>query len=97
MFNAFPEAVLKTLIDHHEALQTIKGVDRGDQFESYSQGSMVPKGSRAPKGGAPGDSYTMYSGMDAVDEQSINALFDDAEVWKGNNLSEVNLMIIRTP
>ncbi|PPQ75845.1 hypothetical protein CVT26_001221 [Gymnopilus dilepis] len=79
MFNAFPEAVLKTLIDHHEALQTIKGVDRGDQFESYSQGSMVPKGSRAPKGGAPGDSYTMYSGMDAVDEQSINALFDDAE------------------
>ena len=51
---------------------------------------MFPKGSRIPAGGLPGDSYTMYTGMDAIDEASINALFDDAEV----NLSIFLVLIV---
>ncbi|PPQ96188.1 hypothetical protein CVT26_004823 [Gymnopilus dilepis] len=78
-YNAFSEPVLEQLNCHHQALQTIKSIDRGKQFDTYTQGHMVAKGSRAPKGGSPGDAYTMYSGMGAVDEKSINALFDDAE------------------
>jgi len=41
---------------------------------------MWPQGSQAPMGGIPGDSYTMYSGMDANSVEVIHALFDDAEV-----------------
>ena len=95
MFNAFPEPVLEQLISHHQALQTIKSIDRGNQFDTYPQGHMVAKGSRAPKGGSPGDSYTMYSGMEAVDEESINALFDDAEVRFTIQKAEVILIFDR--
>lgn len=42
---------------------------------------MYPKGTRAPSGGAPGDAYTMYVGIEALDVDSINALFNDAEVF----------------
>jgi hypothetical protein len=41
---------------------------------------MIPKGAREPMGGAPGDSYAFYSGMEAVTPEGIEALFDDAEV-----------------
>ncbi|PPR00166.1 hypothetical protein CVT26_008884 [Gymnopilus dilepis] len=78
-YNAFPDHVLEKLISHHQRLQTVKNVKRGKQFKTYRQGHMFPKGSRIPAGGLPGDAYTMYTGMDAIDEASINALFDDAE------------------
>ncbi|PPQ88524.1 hypothetical protein CVT26_009913, partial [Gymnopilus dilepis] len=80
-YGAFPDHVLQNLILHHRRLQNVKAIKRGKQFDSYSQGEMFAKGSRAPKGGLPGDSYAMYVGMEAIDEESINALFDDAEVW----------------
>jgi len=41
---------------------------------------MIPKGARAAAGGAPGDSYTFYSGMEAITVEGIKALFNDAEV-----------------
>lgn len=69
------------MIEHHEVLQNVKALKcRGKQFETYSQSEMYPKGARAAAGGAPGDAYTMYAGMEAVDAKSINALFNDAQV-----------------
>ena len=41
---------------------------------------MFPKGARAPMGGAPGDTYTFYTGMEALEEDDIQSLFDNAEV-----------------
>ncbi len=58
----------------------MKKVKRGAQFKHYSEGSMVPKGGREAMGGAEGDTYTLYAGMEAVSMQDINSLFDDAEV-----------------
>lgn len=49
---------------------------------------MYGKGARAPKGGAPGDGYTYYAGMDAITADDINALFNDAEV------SQIAVMIL---
>jgi hypothetical protein len=81
-FGAFPDHHLARLIEHHEALQNVKSLRaRGKQFNTFSQGKMYPKGTRAPSGGAPGDAYTMYAGMEALDLNSINALFNDAEVF----------------
>ncbi len=80
MYNAFPTTYLARLQSHHSELQEVKKVTRGRQFHSYSQGSMIPKGARAPVGGAPGDSYTFYAGMEAITANGINALFNDAEV-----------------
>lgn len=57
-----------------------KAVKRGQQFDSFSQGSMHPQGNCTASGGAPGDSYTPYSGMNAITEDDLKALFDDAEV-----------------
>ena len=42
---------------------------------------MFPKGARAPMGGAPGDTYTFYTGMEALEDEDIESLFDDAEVY----------------
>jgi len=58
----------------------VKEVKRGAQFQYYSEGSMIPKGGREAMGGAEGDTYTLYAGMEAVSMQDINSLFDDAEV-----------------
>ena len=41
---------------------------------------MFARGARSPMGGMPRDSYVFYKGMDADQEESINALFNDAEV-----------------
>jgi predicted transcriptional regulator YdeE len=41
---------------------------------------MIPKGGREAMGGAEGDTYTLYAGMEAVSMQDIDSLFDDAEV-----------------
>ena len=80
MYDAFHSTILSRLQSHHSDLQHVKKITRGSQFESYSQGAMLPKGAHAPMGGAPGDSYTFYSGMEAVTEEGIRALFNDAEV-----------------
>jgi hypothetical protein len=58
----------------------VKEVKRGAQFKHFSEGSMIPKGSREAMGGAEGDTYTLYAGMEAVSLEDIDSLFDDAEV-----------------
>ncbi|KDR71175.1 hypothetical protein GALMADRAFT_75401 [Galerina marginata CBS 339.88] len=79
IYNAFSDDIFQRLVLHHSKLQTVKGLTRGSQFNFYSQGKMFPKGARAPMGGAPGDTYTFYTGMEAVTLKNIEALFDDAE------------------
>ena len=41
---------------------------------------MFGRGSRSAMGGMRGDAYVFYQGMDADQEQGIQALFNDAEV-----------------
>ncbi|PPQ72972.1 hypothetical protein CVT26_014517 [Gymnopilus dilepis] len=96
-YGAFPEKVLEKLISHHQRLQTVKSLKRGKQFNTYSQGQMFPKGSRAPAGGIPGDAYTMYKGLEAVDETSIEALFDDAEDFKDSMVLLEAARVIHPP
>lgn len=83
IYNAFSTKVFTRLLDHHSRLQKIKvkALKRGSQFNSYSQGQMYPKGAQAPMGGAPGDAYTFYTGMNVIEQEDIAALFDDAEVY----------------
>jgi hypothetical protein len=82
-YNVFPENIFQRLTDHHEEIQqlNLKSVKRGSQFQFYSEGEMFSRGARAPMGGLPGDAYTMYAGMDAIDCEGINILFNDAEVY----------------
>jgi hypothetical protein len=51
LYEAFPPNVLDTLISHHCRLGNVKSVKRGAQFNSFSQGTMVPKGGRISQGG----------------------------------------------
>jgi hypothetical protein len=80
LYNAFTQEVFDVLLHHHASLQKVKEVKRGAQFEHYSEGSMIPKGGREAMGGIEGDTYTLYSGMEAVTLPDLNSLFDDAEV-----------------
>ena len=52
----------------------------GAQFNSYSQGEMIPRGARITQGGQPGYAYTFYEGMEAITLDDIDALFNDDEV-----------------
>ncbi|KDR65712.1 hypothetical protein GALMADRAFT_148477 [Galerina marginata CBS 339.88] len=81
VYNPFPAEIFKILLSNHEGLRelNLKSLKRGSQFEFYSQGTMVPRGSRIPMGGLPGDAYVMYPGMEALDCEGINILFNDAE------------------
>lgn len=58
----------------------MKAVKRGAQFDNFSEGSMIPKGGREAMGGAEGDTYTLYAGMEAVSLEDLDSLFNDAEV-----------------
>lgn len=80
IYSAFSNDIFKRLVSHHSRLQKVKALSCGSQFNSYSQGKMIPKGAYAPMGGAPGDTYTFYTGMEAVTSEEIEVLFDDAEV-----------------
>jgi hypothetical protein len=68
------------LVENHSHLSNVKKISRGKKFQSYSMGEMSGHGSRAPMGGAAGDSYTYYAGMEAVTMDDIHALFNSAEV-----------------
>ncbi|EDR07210.1 uncharacterized protein LACBIDRAFT_298859 [Laccaria bicolor S238N-H82] len=79
VYNAFDKDTLCQLVDHHSKLSNVKKINRGKKFESYSMGKMMGHGSRAAMGGASGDSYTFYAGMEAITQEDINALFNSAE------------------
>ncbi|KAH6876314.1 hypothetical protein BKA70DRAFT_1349453 [Coprinopsis sp. MPI-PUGE-AT-0042] len=79
VYGAFPEATLAQLRTHTSRYSKLKGVQRGAQFEQYSTGNMVPRGERAPKGGAPGDCFGYYANMTPTSVDHIDVLFDHAE------------------
>ncbi|KDR65700.1 hypothetical protein GALMADRAFT_81605, partial [Galerina marginata CBS 339.88] len=81
VYNIYPPKAYERLLSHHQGLQelNLKKIKRGAQFQYFSQGSMVTRGFRAAMGGGLGDAYTMYSGMDALDCEGIEILFNDAE------------------
>ena len=59
---------------------SLKGLVRGSQFQTFTQGKMCPFGERTPSGGAPGDCHRHYDVMNATDVDSLQCLFDNAEV-----------------
>ncbi|KAH6905526.1 hypothetical protein BKA70DRAFT_1107821 [Coprinopsis sp. MPI-PUGE-AT-0042] len=79
VYGAFPEGTLMQLRAHASRYSKLKGVQRGAQFEGYSVGNMVPRGERAPKGGAPGDCFGYYANMTPTNVDHIDILFDHAE------------------
>ncbi|KDR65316.1 hypothetical protein GALMADRAFT_148783 [Galerina marginata CBS 339.88] len=83
VYNPFPSDIFERLLKYHRGLQelNLKSLKRGSQFEFFSQGTMVPRGSRIAMGGLPGDAYVMYPGMEGLDPEGINLLFNDAEVF----------------
>ncbi|KAJ3537560.1 hypothetical protein NMY22_g5539 [Coprinellus aureogranulatus] len=64
---------------HVKAFARLKGLQRGQQFAGYMQGSMVAFGPRAPSGGIPGDSLRYPDYMSATEESTLECLFDHAE------------------
>lgn len=80
IYNAFSDEILKKLIDHHQRLQSVKAVTRGQQFHNFSEGAMYPVGTRSPMGGSAGSAYALYAGMGANTLEGLEALFDHAEV-----------------
>ncbi|KAH6903664.1 hypothetical protein BKA70DRAFT_1110677, partial [Coprinopsis sp. MPI-PUGE-AT-0042] len=79
VYGAFSEDSLHKLRTHNARYSQLKGIQRGAQFQGYSTGKMVPRGERAPKGGAPGDCFGFYADMQATDVEHIDVLFDHAE------------------
>ncbi|KAJ3832384.1 hypothetical protein F5878DRAFT_666623 [Lentinula raphanica] len=58
----------------------VQPVTRGGQFQSFLGGKMTPIGSRSPSGGRAGDSYTSYSGLEAMTEAGLDVLFKQAAI-----------------
>ncbi|KAJ3505033.1 hypothetical protein NMY22_g17722 [Coprinellus aureogranulatus] len=78
-FQAFPDKYLQRMLGHFDQFSQLKSVVRGQQFDRYVQGTMVPQGERTPSGGAPGDCHRYYDNMNAEDVSSLDRLFDTAE------------------
>jgi hypothetical protein len=80
VYEAFPDDAFGTLRSNNSRYSKLKGIQRGAQFQGYSTGRMVPRGERAPKGGAPGDTFGFYADMRPTNIDHIDVLFDHAEV-----------------
>ncbi|KAL0573790.1 hypothetical protein V5O48_008156 [Marasmius crinis-equi] len=77
-YNAFPEDILKTLIENHQTATGVCPLKRGAQFDFWSSGVMYPFGARLPSGGRPGDTYVHYAGITAQTIEGIDVLFRQA-------------------
>lgn len=80
IYNALDPATLKDMRKHVQRYGTKKGLVRGAQFNTFSQGKMCAFGERTPSGGAPGDCHRHYDVMNATTVDSLHCLFDNAEV-----------------
>ncbi|KAG6836756.1 hypothetical protein H0H93_003675 [Arthromyces matolae] len=78
-FNAIPPKTLSRLKQHHRNISTLPPLNRGYSFDAWRYGMMRAIGSRVPQGGRPGDTYTLYAGMEGRNEQEIRMLFGHAE------------------
>ncbi|KAF6759482.1 hypothetical protein DFP72DRAFT_844208 [Ephemerocybe angulata] len=67
------------MVGHVQRFSKLKGLVRGKQFATFSQGKMCAFGERTPRGGAPGDCHHLYDYMGAHSEEALECLFDNAE------------------
>ncbi|KAJ3521515.1 hypothetical protein NMY22_g12282 [Coprinellus aureogranulatus] len=79
MYNAFDKETFNSLSQHVRRFGNHKGLVRGRQFDTFTQGKMCPFGERSPKGGAPGDCHRLYDSMSAATPDMVHCLFDNAD------------------
>lgn len=79
LFNAFARPVWELMVEHTRTVSGVRELRRGSQFDFYTNGKMYAFGSREPAGGAPGDTYTAYRGIDGSTPKGRDILFDHAE------------------
>jgi hypothetical protein len=62
---------------HHHRTAKDSTIHRSQTLEQYGYGKIVPRGSRVPQGGVPGDSYRAYTQMQMPDinPQALDVLF----------------------
>jgi hypothetical protein len=81
MFGVFTDDELAMLQHKRNEFPRAAAVGRGGQFQPWKNGEMVGIGSRMPSGGRPGDTYTVYQGMEIVDDVNhIKKVFQHAKV-----------------
>lgn len=80
VYNAFHQDHLNLMIKHSKQIPRNSRIQRGAQFDFFSEGEMVGIGSRAPAGGAPADCYRQYDTVSARSLHDIDLLFNHAEV-----------------
>jgi len=80
MFGVFTDDELVMLQHNRNELPRAAAVGRGGQFQAWKNGEMLGFGSRMPSGGRPGDTYTVYQGMEIMDDVNhIKKLFQHAK------------------
>jgi len=83
MFGVFNEEELTTLSNDKRKFPHAAAISRGGQFQPWSNGTMQAVGSRMPSGGRPGDTYTIYPGMEIRNEiDRIKRLFKHAKACR---------------
>jgi len=81
MFGVFTDDELLMLKQDRNCFPRAAAVGRGDKFQAWKRGEMLAVGSRMPSGGRPGDTYTVYQGMEIMDDvHQIRKLFKHAKV-----------------
>jgi hypothetical protein len=90
MFGVFTHDELVMLQHNRNEFPRATAVGRGGQFQPWKNGEMVGVGSRMPSGGRPGDTYTVYQGMEIVDDVNhIKKVFEHAKVSTFHERSNV--------
>jgi hypothetical protein len=81
IFGAFTEEELCFLRKDRDTFPKAAVIGRGRKFQPWRFGTMQAVGSRMPSGGRPGDTYTVYPGMEINDDVGqVRKLFKVAKV-----------------
>ena len=65
---------------HAQVIEQNKRVIRGNSFEQFAYGKMVPKGARMPRGGEAGDDYGPYAHMKSNSLEALDAIMAHGRV-----------------
>jgi len=66
--------------DHLDAVSQFQSLRRREMLQMWAHGDIWGTGSRAPQGGARGDTYRTYAHHDASTPEGIKAFFHNAQV-----------------
>jgi hypothetical protein len=80
IYNVFHPDHLKLMIEHSKQIPRNSLIQRGCQFDFFSEGEMVGIGSRALAGGTPADCYRQYDTVSVRSLNGIDLMFNNAEV-----------------